>query len=186
MMRIIKKEIETVRRFEFSAPYRLKNDDVGRVRTEVTINYAKKTYSFLDSGRYYLESSTGGAVIAKFETGSDLDKLFKELFEAAEVFAEKELRRTYLFISKKGVVSFNDISFDTPVKIANNMRKEVIDFFEKNPKGALEFQFGGFARLSPKFAKELFKGNNLKEYYNKITTRQIHVFDQLIIEEAIK
>lgn len=89
-------------------------------------------------------------------------------------------------IKKTATVSFSKINSETPTSVARKMQKEIIAFFKKNPKGKLDFQFGGYVRLSSKFAKALFKDNLLEDYLDKIVTRQIHVFDQQTINRALE
>jgi hypothetical protein len=185
-VRVTRKEIETIKRFEFSAPYKFASGEIGRVRTEVTINYTKKEFHFLDGGRFYLQNSQGGAVISHFKKGSDLDDLFKNMFEAATAFAQKEISKTNKFIEDGGFVSFEKIGFDTSSKVAAKMRDEIVAFLENNPKQKIELRFGGYARLSSEFAKELFKGKVLEKFLDRIITRQIHVFDQEKISTAIQ
>jgi hypothetical protein len=185
-LKITRKEIETIKRFEFSAPYKLASGEIGRVRIEVTINYTKKEFHFLDGGRFYLEDSQGGAVVTRFKEGSDLDGFFKNMFEIANAFAEKEISRANKFVKDDGVVSFEKIGFETSPRVAAKMRDEIIVFLENKPKQKIEFRFGGYARLSSEFAKELFRGKALEKFLGRIILRQIHVFDQAKMTAAIQ
>lgn len=92
-LKVTREKIETVSKFKFTAPYVLQDSDVGNVRTELTINYTKKEYHFLDGGRYHLDNSRGHGVVTSFKEGSVLDITFKELFAKAESFAKKELAK---------------------------------------------------------------------------------------------
>lgn len=84
-----------------------------------------------------------------------------------------------------GTMSFEKINFGTPVNVAEKMHEEIIAFFKKNPNSDLKLQFGGYARLSSEFANALFNGNKLEDHLSKITTWQIHIFDQQKLEEAL-
>ncbi len=97
-LKVTKKEIETKRRFEFTAPYSLGRGDIGKVRTEITINYTTKKFHFLDGGRYYLENSKGSPIIARFKKGDKLDAAFKKLFGVATYFAKGELKKSVIHI----------------------------------------------------------------------------------------
>ncbi len=91
-------------------------------------------------------------------------------------------------IEKTAVVSFEKVGFKTPVKVAAEMRRDVLAFFKKNPRGKIEFHFGGYARLSAKFAKELLKNDadgTLAKYLNQIVVRKMHIFDQQLVQEAL-
>ena len=88
-------------------------------------------------------------------------------------------------VKKIATISFNEIGFNTSIKVAEEMQKEIIAFFKENPEGEVKFEFGGFARLSKPFADALFGGNALDEYMGKITTWEMHIFDGQMIHEVI-
>jgi hypothetical protein len=184
--KITRKEIETIKRFEFSAPYKLASSEIGRVKTEVTINYTKKEFHFLDGGKFYLEDSNGGPVVARFKEGDDLDGLFKNMFKTANAFAENEISEANKFVKDDGIVSFKKIDFETSPRVAAKMREEIVAFLKNKPKNKIEFHFGGYARFSSEFAKELFKDKALTKFFDRITVRQMHVFDQTIMNTAIQ
>lgn len=89
-------------------------------------------------------------------------------------------------IEKTATISFKKINFETSIEVAQTMRDEIVTFFKENPKGKLEFDFGGYARLSSEFANELFKDGALDDFMSKIVTRHIHLFDELKLSEAME
>ena len=89
-------------------------------------------------------------------------------------------------VQKVSTISFEDVGFQTSIEVAKEMREEIVSFFKENPDGKIELDFGGFSRLSAEFAKELLKGEDIKNNLGRIITRQIHVFDQTRISEALQ
>lgn len=83
-------------------------------------------------------------------------------------------------------ILFSHVDHDTSIEVAKSMRDEIVTFFKEHPKGKLELDFGGYARLSEKFARELFQGEDMKNNFKRIATRHIHVFDQIVISEILQ
>lgn len=83
-------------------------------------------------------------------------------------------------------ISFTDINFDSPIEEAHKIRDLAVNFLKEKSDGTVNFDFGGCARLSEKFADELFRDKSLLPYRNKITTYGIHVFDQQLLVGAME
>lgn len=89
-------------------------------------------------------------------------------------------------VQKVATISFENVDFETSIEVAKEMREEIISFLKENPDRKIELDFGGYARLSLKFAKELCKGKDFKNNLERISTKEMHLFDGTIIAQALE
>lgn len=89
-------------------------------------------------------------------------------------------------VEKFGIVSFKEVGFKTSIEVAKEMKNQISSFFKENPNGFLEFDFGGYARLSKEFAEELFKDETIKKFQGQIRAKGMHIFDITHMNEAFE
>jgi hypothetical protein len=81
-------------------------------------------------------------------------------------------------VKKSIEISFDKVDTDSSKDIATEMRQKILDFFKKNPGGIVNLRFGGYARMSNEFAKELFDNQDMADRLDQIVVFGMHVFDQ--------
>lgn len=91
------------------------------------------------------------------------------------------------YVKEGGYVNMDVTSHSSKdVTVATKMRKEIIRFLKKDPNYRVTLEFGGYTRLTQEFANELFKKGEIEKYLDRMSYTQCHVFDQIIVSEALQ